>query len=177
MWNKLSYHKKNKLLYTVAAVVFVICWIFAFSKTWDAYSLNNRLEQQIGTGTDNSKGSKNMIVKSRVLDSLVSRYRKDSLQWNDNFIMNASKGMTDPAINLSYNNASSGKRSNDADTLALRKTIMVSGTYKGLVQQIQALEALPELGLLSRVILKTKDSRYDQDAATIQTELEFRVVR
>ncbi|WP_293917930.1 MULTISPECIES: hypothetical protein [unclassified Sphingobacterium] len=177
MWNKLSYHKKNKLLYSAAAVAFVICWIFAFSKTWNAYSLNNRLEQQIGTGTDNSKASKNMILKSRVLDSLVSRYSKDSVQWNDNFIMNASKGMTDPGISLSYTNSATGKRSNDADTIALRKTIMVSGTYKGLVQQLQALEVLPELGLLSRVTLKTKDSRYDQDATTIQTELEFRVVR
>jgi|GEM_PF-1378318 len=177
MWNRFSYQQKNKALFGAAAVALIVCWIFAFSKTWDAYTHHRQLQQQVNGGDVQTKDSRLLIQKSRVLDSLVARYTQDSVLWNDNFIMNASAGITDPAIKLSYNNTAGTRRIGEQDTIALRKLITLSGNYTGLVKQVQALETIQTLGMLASVTLKSKGSRSGEAPKEISADLEFRAVR
>jgi hypothetical protein len=47
MFQKLNYTQKNKLLLPLAGVGIILCWFFAFNKTFEAIKQNNELKGQI----------------------------------------------------------------------------------------------------------------------------------
>lgn len=130
----MDYSKKNKGLLIGAVVLFLLCWWLSFSKTIGQYQQYRKLHKAYQSQQGGPANAAYLEGKSILLDSLLSHYRVDSAQWENNFLQNVSLSLRHADVSVSYE----GKGSH-TDQL-LEKELTLQGTYIDLVEAIDWLE-------------------------------------
>lgn len=177
-WQEIDYKKRNQLLYAGAVFMLLLGWLLAFQKTYNAYQVNKQLSAQVGSDVSHS-AQHQLVSKAKILDSLAQVYQTDSLNWDDNFLSNASRAVNSPAIQVYFNNRpTKGMQLQSDSTIARAKTLTIKGDYRAIVQSISELEKITTLGYLSAINLNldTKKNNNDQKKV-IEGELVFKVLQ
>lgn len=133
----------------IVILLFLLCWVFSFSKSWEAYhknkTLNGRLQDNYALGERSFQISR----KYRLLDSLVKTYSMDSAAFHNSFLQDVSLAIEGIPVQLSYD---AGKKK-DAETFAqtLYGDISLEGSYKDLVRAVDRLE---QVFFVNRILYK-----------------------
>jgi hypothetical protein len=172
MLNSLNYTKKNKLLLPMAALGIVLCWFFAFSKTFEAIALNQELRQQTALSQDLSFNSQHAQQKLATLKKILKSYRVDEQEWSNTLWIQASSIAMKQKVGIDYVMAKSDLEV-DSTVLGKNETLNCYGNYTQLVKLIDTLEKVPHIGKISglRIRAPKEDAtaeRSTQCAASIQ---------
>jgi len=172
MFKQLTYPQKNRLLVPVTAVVFVLCWYLAFSKTFEALLIHRELTQQSSGAEDLSYNPAYQERKLAALQKIWKSYRVNKTEWGNELWMKTSALALRENVGIDYTQALPV-----TDTTAIGKTeiIYCYGDYVQLVKLIDTLERTPGIGIIAALQVKApKKDMTGERANQCSLKLEFK---
>ncbi|WP_423147913.1 hypothetical protein [Rubrolithibacter danxiaensis] len=158
MLKGLSYHVKNKLLLVTAALLLILSWIFAFSKTVDVVAQYRNLTRQHDESNDLSYNPEYLNRKKSAINTILKRYQVDSAEWKNEFWLNVSSVASNRGIAVIYS-PDKISLSSDSSSNALKQKIQFLGQFKPLVALLDSLEKTPRVGKITSVSFEREKKR------------------
>lgn len=152
MLDRISYAQKNKYLPLLAIVGIVLCWILAFSKTFDAIRLNLSLSAQASQSEDISFNPVYTQRKLKALEQILKTYQVKPEAWSNTLWMKASAAAAKQGATIDYTVSRPQER--DTTMTGLSQTLHCYGNFAQLVKVIDTLERTPGIGKLSALQFK-----------------------
>lgn len=174
MFSKFSYIQKNKFLLPVAGLGILLCWFFAFNKTFEAIKLNNELKSQAVTSSDLSFNPLHTEKKLAALKSILKSYRVNPSEWSNELWMKASSIAMKQQVGIDYTK-SKPIVEKDTTITGISETIYCYGQYIQLVKLIDTLERTPAIGKISALQVRApKEDVVGARAGQCVLRIEFR---
>lgn len=174
MLSKFSYIQKNKFLLPVAGLGILLCWFFAFNKTFEAIKLNNELKGQAVVSSDISFNPVHTEKKLAALKGILKSYRVNPSEWSNELWMKASAIAMKQQVGIDYTK-SKPVIEKDTATAGISETIYCYGNYIQLVKLIDTLERIPAIGKISALQVKApKEDVIGPRAGQCVLRIEFR---
>lgn len=152
-FDTITYRKKNKLLLFVVALLLLLAWFFAFSKTYRQimdYQAMAALEDNVEKNPMHDMDYR--LVKSAKMDSLMALYSVDSSTFEANFLPQISLVLQDIPVQITYENGT--VQGTHPGSSVLRKEISVQGKYQDI---IRAVKNLSQLYYIERFVMSEGD--------------------
>lgn len=176
MLSRIPYSVKNKLLIPVGLILLLLCWNLAVKNTYRAVSLNKQLKRSTSEIQDLSGNPYFLKRKAAALTQVLSQYRVDSSDWQNEFWLKVSGIAASGGLQVIYqpdNNLSSS----DTIEAALQQTIRFKGEFKELVCLLDSLEHSKGTGkLISACFEKDKTGPSGQENRLILLTTDFRAI-
>lgn len=131
----ITYQQKNNLLLVSTVILFIISWLFSFSKAWNEYRQNTELTTQKSASAISNQLTYTTQKKFNRLDSLVTKFTVYSAFFENNFLYNISQCIDGLPVELSFN-----ENKVTSDSFLQSNTITLQGDYKSLIQVIHRIE-------------------------------------
>lgn len=174
MFGKLNDIQKNKLLFPVAGVGILLCWFFAFNRTFEAIQLNRELSSQVVGNDDLSFNPEHAQRKLDALRGILKSYRVNEVTWSNELWLKASAMAMKEHVGIDYTLA---KPTAEKDTTSLGRTEMLFcyGNYIQLVKLVDTLERTPSIGKISALQIRApKPDVIGDRAGQCILKIEFR---
>lgn len=144
--------KKNKLLLPLFVVGLLLCWLLAFSKTYDAVKLHHKLKEESERGNDISFNPAHLQQKLTALNLILKGYKVNE-QWHDQLWMQASAIAAKQNVGVDF---TLDKLSVGADSTLVGKSqsLYYYGGYIQLVKLVDTLERTSGIGKISALQVK-----------------------
>ncbi len=152
MFKKISYQQKNKFLPLLAVAGILLCWVLAFSKTFDAIKLNNQLREQVELKNDISFNPVYTERKLKALESILKSYRVKEEIWSNTLWMKASAAAAKQSAAIDYTVSRPMER--DTTMTGIAQTLYCYGSFVQLLRVMDTLERTPDIGKLSALQFK-----------------------
>jgi|GEM_PF-451954 len=155
MLNNLDPIKKNKLLLPAFVAGLLLCWFLAFSKTFDAVKLNQKLRGDAEKESDISFNPTHVQEKLAALNLLLKSY-KVSDDWNDQLWMQSSAIAARQNVGVDF---TLDKPTEDVDTATVGKSqkaqsLYFYGGFIQLIKLVDTLERTRGIGKISALQIK-----------------------
>jgi hypothetical protein len=173
---ELSYKRKNQLLILSMVIVLFVAWNLAFKKTFEAYKLNNSLNNKSHTAQNLSYNASYMSEKAILLDSIVERYEVDSASWKNSFWMNVSRSVLSPEIKIIYQPEDKVKEELAISSIE-RQYIVFDADYKRLIVLLDSLKGKNEAGYITSVSFTTNKKKRTNDIESVRMKVVFSVIK
>jgi hypothetical protein len=152
MLNQISFEKKNKYLPLLAIAGLLLCWVLAFSKTFEAIRLNYDLSRQASAGDGIAFNPVYTQRKLKALEDILSAYQVKEDVWSNTLWMKASAAAAKQGATIDYTVSRPQER--DTTMAGLAQTLHCYGSFQQLVKVIDTLERTPGIGKLSALQFK-----------------------
>jgi len=173
MLEKISDVQKNKLLLPATAVIILLCWFLAFSKTFEAIQINRQLTGQIANDEDISFNPAHTERKLAALNSILKSYRVNEAEWSNQLWMKASAIAMKQGVGIDYT-MTKPVAEPDTTSLGVKETLYCYGDYRQLVQLVDTLERIPAIGKISALQIKApKEDVIGERANQCVLKLQF----
>lgn len=136
-WNNITYQKKNKYLIICAVLLLLLCWILSYSKTWEAYTTNKKLTNQLVLNHSSEQYANRAQQKHKEINNLLMNYSKDSVTFKEILLANISIAIQGLPVQLIYDEQIN-KETQQSNTQS--KSFILQGNYKSIIKAIQKLE-------------------------------------
>jgi len=174
MFKNLSYTQKNKLLLPLAGVGLLICWFFAFGKTYQAVKLNYELAIEQQVVTDLSFNPEHTQRKLSALTVILKAYHVKEGDWSNDLWMKSSALAMKQQVGIDYT-ITKPLAEKDTTSLGINQTLYCYGNYVQLVKLLDTLERTNGIGRISGLQIKApKDDANGERAAQCTMKLEFK---
>lgn len=175
MLNRFSYIQKNKLLLPVFGIGLLLCWFLAFSKTFDAVKLNNKLSEESNLGSDISFNPTYVQRKLAALDKILKGY-KVTEDWNDKLWIQSSAIAAKQNVGVDFvlNKITA---ESDSTSAGMTQSLYFYSNYVQLVKLVDTLESLNGIGRISALQVKApKADLADEKSKKCVLRLDFRAL-
>lgn len=143
----------RRYLAVAASVLFLlVCYLLAFSPTLDAWQTNRRLQSQLLQSSDVTYQPGLLERKSKNLDSLLGRFRSDSLALRGNTISSIALNAVGEKVRLSEVPAEDPSFHTDQYIV---ERLSFKGDFAALVRALGSLENQRGIGVPRSVLIKT----------------------
>jgi len=155
MINKLNYRQRNKLLLPLTAFGLLLCWFFAFSKTFDAICLHHSFEQEAAglAQNDLSFNPVHAQKKLNALNEIIKAYRVNPEQWHNDIWLKVSAVAGARNVSIDYT-LTQPPIERDSTAVGVNQSLHFYGGYAELVKLMDTLERMPGIGKVSAVQMK-----------------------
>jgi len=147
MLNRISFEQKNKYLPPLALAGLLLCWLLAFSKTFEAIRLNQSLSEQASQSEDISFNPVYTQRKLKALEQILMAYQVKEEVWSNTLWMKASAAAAKQGATIDYTVSRPQER--DTTMAGTGQTLHCYGSFQQLVKVIDTLERTPGIGKLS----------------------------
>ena len=172
MFKQFSYQQKNKLLLPFTAVISLLCWYLAFSKTYTAVQVNRDLKAQTDTAIDLSFHPAYMQRKLTALKQILKSYQVNTTDWGNELWMKTSAMAMKHNAGIEYTIAAVEQ---DTASRAKIETIYCYGSFSQLVRLIDTIERSKNIGAIAALQLKSpKNEATGERAHQCVLQLEFK---
>lgn len=130
----------------------LLCWVLAFSKTFDALRLNQDLTEQESLRNDISFNPVYTQRKLTALERILKAYQVKEELWSNTLWMKASAAAAKQGATIDYTVLKTQER--DTTLAGMAQSLHCYGSFTQLVKVIDTLERTPGIGKLSALQLK-----------------------
>ncbi|MCT1526458.1 hypothetical protein [Sphingobacterium hotanense] len=134
-FKQLTYRQKNRLIPFAFAFSLVICWVFAFSKTFQLIVEYSSLIENGNLNNLDMSEKRILTTKFSLQNTITSKFSADSLQWTSNLLLQLSQIVSDDRVGIQYVNKSASSNFNTVE-----RDIVLSGVFETLVKQLEEIE-------------------------------------
>lgn len=153
-FKNLSYTQKNKLLLPVIGVGLLVCWAFAFSKTFDAIRLHNNLDTNPGVNEkDLSFNPQHAQRKLTSLNQILDGYTVREDRWRNDLWFKGSSIAASENVSIDYT-LTAPPLERDSTAVGLNQVLYFYAGYVSLVKLMDSLERTPGIGKISSIQIK-----------------------
>lgn len=135
IFSQLSYRQKSRLVPLAFVALLMICWFFAFSKTFKLVVEYSDIEQDIGVNNWSSSSKNVLSQKLELQNKVLSRFTADSSQWTSDFLLNLGPIISDKKIGVDYKN-----KQVIESRLTVEREVMLSGEFNLLLNSLTKIE-------------------------------------
>lgn len=160
----------------MALAAILLCWVLAFSKTFEAIKLNYSLSEQESQRNDISFNPVYTQRKLRALEGILKGYQVKEELWSNTLWMKASAAAAKQGATIDYTVLKVQER--DTTLAGMAQSLYCYGSFTQLVKVIDTLERTPGIGKLAALQLKgPKDKGNMATQATGGTRLGQCILR
>lgn len=154
MLKNLNYTQKNKLLLLAIGIGLLVCWFFAFSKTFDAIRLYGSLNTKPDLkGKDLSFNPQHAQRKLNALKGIIKGYVIRESQCRNELWFKGSSIAAKENVSIDYT-LEAAPLERDSTTVGIDQTMYFYGGYIPLVKLVDSLERTPLIGKISALQIK-----------------------
>lgn len=152
----------------------LLCWYFAFSRTFEAVKLHEQLQGEAEASSDISYHPAHTQKKLDALRSILKSYKVSPENWSNELWMKASAMAIKQQTGIDYN-VTRPTAEMDTTTIGSTETIYCYGHYINLVKLIDTLERSQGIGKISALQIKSPkvDTRGER-AGLCVLKMEFK---
>lgn len=162
------------MLPPLAGLGILLCWVFAFSKTFEAIKLHNELRSEAVVNNDISYNPLHMQRKLDALRGILKSYRVTPDNWSNELWLKASAMAMKQQVGIDYTLAKPPVEK-DTTTIGNIQTLYCYGKYIQLVKLIDTLERVPGIGKLSALQIRSpKEDTRGERATQCVLKMEFK---
>jgi hypothetical protein len=173
MFKRLSYATKNKLLIAGAILLLLLSWLFAFTKTYHAITLNKKLKQVAVEKNNLAYNPEYLKKKLTAINNILDKYSVDSTEWKNEFWLNISSLASKQSLDVIYQ-PENNLTITDSASNKLKQSIQFRGNYHNLIRLLDTLEKSKGLGrIVSARFVKEKKEFNDKGDEKIILTTDF----
>jgi len=153
MVSKMSYTKKNRMLAGLTVLGVVICWQFAFSKTFDAIKIHHELNRKTTTVNDLSFNRDYMERKLAAMTDILTTYQVNEEDWSNELWLRGSAASMKMNVEIDYTQEKPSVEP-DSSSVGITQSLYCYGNYSELVKVMDSLESMQGIGKIAAIQIK-----------------------